>query len=112
MTKKYFTPIKFNKETTKKKKKEKPFPAKHLWSPALDEIHQEINKLEVGGSSFSKYGIQVKPSQPAMVGLHRFAQDPSRQNFDSLTELLPQDFGSAGDHFVKLLKAILEKHNG
>ena len=112
MSKDYFSPIKFNKKDLAIKKKEKPFPAKHLWSPALDEIAREINKITVGGSRFGAHGVQVKGGQPAMMGLHRFAQDPSRRNLDSLINVLPQDFGAAGEYFVGLLKAILEKHSG
>jgi hypothetical protein len=108
----YFSPIKFNKKDLVIKKKEKPFPAKHLWSVALDEIHQEISKIEIGGSRFGAHGVQVKGGQPAMAGLHRFAQDPCKKNFDSLINVLPQDFGRAGEHFINLLKAVLESNNG
>lgn len=112
MSKDYFSSIKFNKKDLAIKKKEKPFPAKHEWSSALDEIHKEIHKIEIGGSRFRKGGVQVKGNLPAVAALHRFAQDPCKRHLDSLINVLPQDFGSAGVYFVTLLKANLEKHNG
>ncbi|GAF71281.1 unnamed protein product [marine sediment metagenome] len=113
MTKKYFNPVIFNKpKDSIRGKKEKPFPAKHHWSPALDEIWDEIGKLETGETRFFKTGLILGKNLPGVAATQRFAQNPSKDNLDKLYIVLPQDFGPAGDYFVKLLKATLEKHNG
>ena len=109
MSKDYFTPVNFNEKPTQIKPEEKPFPAKHEWSKALDMIWEEVGKIESGGSRFFKTGVQIKHNQPALATLHRFAQSPSKEQYEALLQVLPQDFGSASVYFIKLLNAVMEK---
>jgi len=107
---KYFDEIEFDEPKTE----EKVTPVDPTFNPerlaeALEEVKQEIARLESGSSEYLRRAINFGPyGCPAQNGLKTFERDPSWKNFEEFVELAKQDFSSRPAKAIKamLLKAV------
>jgi hypothetical protein len=112
MSKSFFTPIDLPEPPEEDKSADpsvEGWPAKKLFSPILDRIAIEIDRIAVGTSKFTPHGIQLDSNRGFMNIWDKFKNDPTKENLELFLQMVEQDVNlRARKEFSEWLDLVLK----